>query len=79
MMIHVDICPDCGDVAHGHMLDAPNFCPHDKERYVPDVYVSVREVSDLLRDYAKEYVNPQALWFAAMIENEFKSPEVDIR
>jgi hypothetical protein len=71
-MIHVDVCPDCGDEMYPHMLDPPNFCPHPKDRYVPDVYVPVREVV--------EWLEEDDHWqLASAFEREFKSPEVDIR
>ncbi len=50
MIVHIDVCPDCGEATTYHPLDAPMFCTHERERFVPVRYVALDEVAAHLRD-----------------------------
>jgi hypothetical protein len=43
LSVHVDVCPECGEVTTYHPLDPPMFCKHARDRYVPVRFVESDE------------------------------------
>lgn len=50
MIIHVNVCPDCGTPYSCHGLDPPPICPHEYERYEPTIYIDFQTVLSALRN-----------------------------
>jgi hypothetical protein len=45
--VHLDICPECGEAPVSHGMDPPNFCTHEYEHRVPELYVPLRNLAAL--------------------------------
>lgn len=59
LTLHANVCPDCGAIDSGHLLDPPPHCPHEYERFVPVKFYALpadreRAVEDVAEALARD-------------------------